>query len=46
MAQTAIQRNDPKAVKKWAGDRELSFDVRRAVQENRRKKKSRRKKKL
>jgi len=34
MAQTTIPRNDPKAVKKWAGDRELSYDVLRQAQEH------------
>lgn len=44
MAQTTVSRNDPKAVKRYAGDRELSFDIRRAVQSS--KKKSKRRKKL
>ena len=39
MAQTIIARNDPKAIKKWAGDRELVRDVLRAAQEYPKKKK-------
>lgn len=46
MAQTTIRRNDPKAVKRYAGDRSLSYDVRSQIQEDEKRKRSKKKRRL